>query len=63
VSDRHQVEVLALTAREIYGRIDVLINNAGLMPLSPLDQLKVGKYRCEYQRGDVRHRRCSAHDA
>ncbi len=35
-----EVERLAATALETYGRIDVLINNAGLMPLSPLDRLK-----------------------
>lgn len=27
-----------------YGKIDVLINNAGVMPLSPLDQLKVTEW-------------------
>jgi NADP-dependent 3-hydroxy acid dehydrogenase YdfG len=27
-----------------YGRIDVLINNAGLMPLSPLDRVKVEEW-------------------
>lgn len=41
VTDRGQVEALAKTAKETYGRIDVLVNNAGLMPLSPLDKLKV----------------------
>ncbi len=41
VTDRAQVEALAQTAKETFGRIDVLINNAGLMPLSPLDKLMV----------------------
>ncbi|MBS9402820.1 SDR family oxidoreductase [Halomonas sp. TRM85114] len=44
VTDRGQVEALAQAAKEAYGRIDVLVNNAGLMPLSPLDQLKVDEW-------------------
>ncbi|CAM4081013.1 SDR family oxidoreductase [Vreelandella rituensis] len=44
VTDRDQVEALATAAKETYGRIDVLVNNAGLMPLSPLDQLKVDEW-------------------
>lgn len=44
VTDRDQVEALAKVARDQYGRIDVLVNNAGLMPLSPLDQLKVDEW-------------------
>ncbi|MEH2320194.1 SDR family oxidoreductase [Nostoc sp.] len=44
VADRAQVEALAKEAFSTYGRIDVLINNAGLMPLSPLDQLKVEEW-------------------
>lgn len=41
VTDFHQVEALADKAIEKFGRIDVMINNAGLMPLSPLDRLKI----------------------
>ena len=41
VTDRNQVESLAAAAKEAFGRIDVLVNNAGLMPLAPLDALKV----------------------
>lgn len=44
VTDRDQVESLAKAAKEAYGRIDVLVNNAGLMPLSPLDELKVDEW-------------------
>lgn len=44
VTDRDQVEALAKAAKETYGCIDVLVNNAGLMPLSPLDQLKVDEW-------------------
>ncbi len=39
-----QVKRLADTVVETYGRIDVLINNAGLMPLSPLDRRKVNDW-------------------
>ncbi len=41
VTRRSDVEALVAAARERFGRIDVLINNAGIMPLSPLERLKV----------------------
>lgn len=44
VSDRSQVEALAKATKEAYGRIDVLVNNAGLMPLSPLAAIKVDEW-------------------
>ncbi|WP_392530832.1 SDR family oxidoreductase [Nostoc sp. C117] len=44
VVDRAQLEALAKETLSTYGRIDVLINNAGLMPLSPLDQVKVEEW-------------------
>lgn len=44
VTDRKQLENLAESAKNTFGRIDVLINNAGLMPLAPLDALKVDEW-------------------
>jgi len=44
ISDRDQVEALAKAALDAFGRIDVLINNAGLMPLSPLHEIKVDEW-------------------
>jgi len=44
VADRDQVRHLVDTAVETYGRIDVMLNNAGLMPLSPLERLKVDEW-------------------
>jgi NADP-dependent 3-hydroxy acid dehydrogenase YdfG len=44
VADRAQVQALAEATLETYGRIDVLVNNAALMPSSPLDQIKVDEW-------------------
>ncbi|MEB3215077.1 MAG: SDR family oxidoreductase [Nostocales cyanobacterium 94392] len=44
ITNRSQVEALAEATHEAYGRIDVLVNNAGLMPLSPLEQVKVDEW-------------------
>ena len=41
VTERGQVQKLVDAAVQEYGRIDVMINNAGLMPHSPLERLKV----------------------
>ena len=41
VTKRDQVEALIAAAIVRFGRVDVLINNAGLMPNSPLERLKV----------------------
>lgn len=44
VTRRDQVEHLVDAAVQTYGRIDVLLNNAGLMPLAPLERLKVDEW-------------------
>lgn len=44
VTQRSQVESLAQATLEQYGKIDVLINNAGVMPLSRLDKLLVEEW-------------------
>lgn len=44
VTNRDQVEALVQTTLQTYGRIDVLVNNAGLMPLSPLEATKVDEW-------------------
>jgi NADP-dependent 3-hydroxy acid dehydrogenase YdfG len=41
VTDYDQVKRLVDAAVQTYGRIDVMINNAGLMPHSPLERLKI----------------------
>ena len=44
VTDCAQVKALVDAAVQAYGRIDVIINNAGLMPQSPLDRLKIDEW-------------------
>jgi NADP-dependent 3-hydroxy acid dehydrogenase YdfG len=41
VTQYDQVQRLVDAAVQTYGRIDVMINNAGLMPSSPLERLKI----------------------
>jgi NADP-dependent 3-hydroxy acid dehydrogenase YdfG len=41
VTDANQVKRLVDAAVQTYGRIDLMLNNAGLMPHSPLERLKV----------------------
>jgi NADP-dependent 3-hydroxy acid dehydrogenase YdfG len=44
VTDREQVRRLVNTAVETFGRIDVMVNNAGLMPQAPLERLRVDEW-------------------
>jgi NADP-dependent 3-hydroxy acid dehydrogenase YdfG len=44
VTQREQVEDLVGLARRTYGRVDVVVNNAGIMPLSPLARLQVDEW-------------------
>jgi NADP-dependent 3-hydroxy acid dehydrogenase YdfG len=44
VTRREQVKALVDSAVQTYGRIDVMINNAGLMPQAPLERLKVDEW-------------------
>jgi NADP-dependent 3-hydroxy acid dehydrogenase YdfG len=44
VTRREQVKALVDSAVQTYGRIDVMINNAGLMPQAPLERLKIDEW-------------------
>ncbi|MBW6390046.1 SDR family oxidoreductase [Billgrantia antri] len=44
VTQRDDVQAFADAALEIHGRIDAIINNAGVMPLSPLASLKLDEW-------------------
>lgn len=44
VTDRADVGAFAQAARDRFGRVDVLVNNAGVMPLSRLDSLLVEEW-------------------
>lgn len=44
VTRKDQVEDFVSAAVSRFGRIDVLVNNAGLMPMSPMEALKVDEW-------------------
>lgn len=44
VTNRDQVMKLVDSAVDKFGRVDVLLNNAGIMPLSPMDRLNVDEW-------------------
>ena len=44
VTDLRAMQDFAQVALNLWGRIDVLVNNAGIMPLSPLSALKVEEW-------------------
>ena len=44
VTDREEVAAFAKAAVAEFGRIDVIVNNAGVMPLSPMSSLKVDEW-------------------
>ncbi|HEV2471797.1 MAG TPA: SDR family NAD(P)-dependent oxidoreductase, partial [Chthonomonadales bacterium] len=41
VTDRASVKTLVDAALQAFGRVDVMINNAGIMPRAPLERLTV----------------------
>jgi NADP-dependent 3-hydroxy acid dehydrogenase YdfG len=44
VADRDDMETFVAFAESEFGAIDVLVNNAGVMPLSPLTALKIDEW-------------------
>lgn len=45
VTDLEDARAFAAFAQERFGRVDVLLNSAGLMPLSPLEALKTDEWQ------------------
>lgn len=44
VTDAADVQAFVAAARACHGRVDVLVNNAGVMPLSPLEALRTEEW-------------------
>ena len=44
VTKRAEVEAFADFARETFGRVDVIVNNSGVMPLAPVAALKIDEW-------------------
>ena len=44
VTKRAEVEALIKAAVDSFGRVDVIVNNAGIMPIAPIESLKVDEW-------------------
>jgi len=44
VTDREDMKAFIVFAKDKFGRVDVIFNNAGVMPLSPINALKVEEW-------------------
>ncbi|WP_246793831.1 SDR family oxidoreductase [Burkholderia perseverans] len=44
VTDKHQVEAVAAAVVADFGRLDVLVNNAGLMPIRPMAEVNTDEW-------------------
>lgn len=44
VTELDQVEAIVRLAQDKFGKVDVIVNNAGVMPLSPLEALKIEEW-------------------
>jgi len=44
VTKRAEVEALIRAAVDSFGRVDVIVNNAGIMPIAPIEALKVEEW-------------------
>jgi NADP-dependent 3-hydroxy acid dehydrogenase YdfG len=44
VTKRAEVEALIQRAVDSFGRVDVIVNNAGIMPIAPIEALKVNEW-------------------
>lgn len=44
VADAKQVQAFVAFAKDTFGRVDVIFNNAGIMPLSPMNALKTDEW-------------------
>jgi NAD(P)-dependent dehydrogenase (short-subunit alcohol dehydrogenase family) len=66
VANLDDVKAFADFAEAEFGRIDVIVNNAGVMPLSPLSALKIDEWnwmnRCQHPWRPARDRRGAAED-
>ena len=67
VTNREQVQQVIDLAMTSFGRIDVLFNNAGIMPQGNLAELNYDSWQknagYQYHGGIKRDRRCAAHHA